>query len=58
MTKKKAHPKLPKNFGKMKAGPERAKPMNAIILLIGRRLIGAIEKEMRAINSEIQKDYD
>ncbi len=57
MTKKKAHPKLPKNFG-ITREYAKAKPMNAIILLIGRRLIAAVEKEMRAINSEIQKDYD
>ena len=37
---------------------ETAKPMNAIILLIGRRLIAAVEREMKAINNEIYKDYE
>lgn len=34
---------------------EEAKPMNAIIILIGRRLQAAVEREMRALDEEIRE---
>ncbi len=52
--KKKKIEKRPKRFGITRKYAEE-KPMNAIILLIGRRLVAAVEKEMRAINSEIER---